>query len=41
MSKPQTKSRQRNKPNGRIVLIRDGQLLPAGQPPQPRLVQAR
>jgi hypothetical protein len=40
-SKPRTKSNQQSKPNGRIVLIRDGQLLPVATMPQPVQFQAR
>jgi len=40
-SKPRTKTNQQTKPNGRIVLIRDGQLLPVATPSQPLQLQAR
>jgi hypothetical protein len=39
MSKPRAKAKPATKPNGRIVLILDGQLLPPAI--RPRLAQAR
>jgi hypothetical protein len=40
-SKPRTKTKQQTKPNGRIVLILNGQLLPVATTPQPLQLQAR
>jgi hypothetical protein len=41
-SKPRTKPKQQTKQNGRIVLILNGQLLPAATTPQPVVqLQAR
>jgi len=39
MNKPRAKAKPGTKPNGRIVLILDGQLLPPAT--TPRLAQAR
>ena len=38
MNKPRTKAKPQTNTSGRIVLIRDGQLLPSAGSPQPLLV---